>query len=474
MGDPKGFIKFKRKEAGYRPIEERIQDYYEVEVLLSDDERKIQASRCMDCGVPFCHWSCPIGNIMPEWQDSIFHGNWEEAYAILNETNNFPEFTGRICPALCEASCVLAKSDEAVTIRHNEWTVAEKAFELGYVKPDTSIVKNGKTIAVIGGGPAGLACCDMLVKMGYTVTLFEAESKVGGFMRYGIPDFKLEKRIIDRRIDIMVQEGLIIKTDTLAGRDISVQELQSNFDAVCITIGARQPRDLNIEGRELKGIHFATEFLFQQNKACSGIPITDDELIRTLNRSVLVIGGGDTGADCVGTSIRQGARKVTQIEILPMPADRRTEADPWPLWPRILRSSSSHKEGCERAWNIQTKKFIGENGKLKKVIASKVEWKKDDKGNFTPVEIPDSEFEIKCDVALLAMGFVHPVHTGLVSDLGLELDPRGNIKTNAKFQTSVEKIFAGGDSRRGASLVVWAIKEGRDVAMNVDEFLRNK
>jgi len=470
MGDPTGFLKTNRKVAGYRPVEQRINDYSEVELHLSEDERKLQASRCMDCGVPFCHWACPVSNIMPEWQDKIFKGDWKEAWEMLQETNNFPEFTGRVCPALCEASCVLALNDEAVTIRQNELAVIEKAFELGLVKANPPKTRSGKKVAVIGGGPAGLAAADQLNKAGHMVTLFEGTDRVGGYLRYGIPDFKLEKSFIDRRLDIMKEEGVVFKTNSYVGRDVKINDIMKEYDAVCITIGAREARDLPIEGRELSGIHQALDYLTQQNKTCAGDKVCQDSLIAALDKNVLVIGGGDTGSDCVGTANRQGARKVTQIELLPMPSKTRTDSEPWPLWPRLHKTSSSHEEGCERLWCISSKKFIGENGKVKKVLACKVEWVNEN-GRFNMKEVPGSEFEIEADLVLLAMGFVHVVQKDFVNELGLKLDARGNIDTGADFKTSVDKVFAAGDANRGASLVVYAISEGRGAANAINEFL---
>jgi glutamate synthase (NADPH/NADH) small chain len=470
MGDPTGFLKTNRKVAGYRPVEQRINDYSEVELQLSEDERKLQASRCMDCGVPFCHWACPVSNIMPEWQDKIFKGDWKEAWEMLQETNNFPEFTGRVCPALCEASCVLALNDEAVTIRQNELAVIEKAFELGLVKANPPKNRSGKKVAVIGGGPAGLAAADQLNKAGHLVTLFEGTDRVGGYLRYGIPDFKLEKSFIDRRLDIMKEEGVTFKTNSYIGRDVKINDIMKDYDAVCITIGAREARDLPIEGRELSGIHQALDYLTQQNKTCAGDKVCQDTLIAALDKNVLVIGGGDTGSDCVGTANRQGARKVTQIELLPMPSKTRTDSEPWPLWPRLHKTSSSHEEGCERLWCISSKKFIGENGKVKKVLACKVEWVNEN-GRFNMKEVPGSEFEIEADLVLLAMGFVHVVQKDFVNELGLKLDARGNIDTGADFKTSVDKVFAAGDANRGASLVVYAISEGRGAANAINEFL---
>jgi len=471
MGNPRGFLDIRRKESGYRPVEERIQDYREVETELPEEIRKQQASRCMDCGVPFCHWACPIANIMPEWQDMIYRGDYKSAYEILQETNNFPEFTGRVCPALCEASCVLSINDDAVTIRNNELFVIEKAFKEGYVKPRPPETRTGKKVAVIGSGPAGLACADFLNKSGHTVVLFEAEDSVGGYLRFGIPDFKLDKSIIDRRVDILQKEGLIIKTGTKVTGDM-LSRMRNEYDAVCITIGAREPRDLNLPGRELKGIHFAMEYLAQQNKIVRGDNIPEKELIIALNKRVVVIGGGDTGSDCVGSANRQGAHSITQIEILPMPPEHRTESEPWPMWPKLHKTSSSHEEGCERHWNVLTKKFNGENGIVKSISAIQVEWYKDEKDNNRMREIQRSDFEIKADLVFLAMGFVHVEHE-LAKQLGLELNLSGNIAVDEDFMTNVRGVFAAGDSVRGASLVVRAISDGRGAASGIDKFLQS-
>lgn len=475
MGDPTGFLKVKRMESGYRPVEERIRDYGEVEKLLPEDDRRLQASRCMDCGVPFCHWACPVSNIMPEWQDAIYRDDWREAYDILQETNCFPEFTGRVCPAPCEASCVLAINDEAVTIRQNELAVIEKAFQEGYVRPRPPKSRNGKKVAVIGSGPAGLACGDRLNKKGYTVTVFESADSVGGYLRFGIPDFKLDKNIIDRRVNLLREEGLQIRTRTdVGGDDISIEDVQNDFDAVCLAIGARKARNLAVEGRELVGIHFALEYLVQQNRIVRGDRIYENDLIKALNKNVVVIGGGDTGADCVGTANRQGAKKITQIEILPEPPRRRSENEPWPLWPKLLKTSSSHEEGGVRMWNVLARRFTGEHGWVKKILASKVQWERDDNGKMKITEVPGSEFELEADLVLIAMGFEHVSHEGIVGSLNLRLDPKGNISVDDNFMTSVEGVFAAGDSFRGASLVVWAIQDGIRAADSIDRYLSGK
>jgi glutamate synthase (NADPH/NADH) small chain len=471
MGDPKGFINVKRREAGYRPVEERVNDYSEVEKHLPDDARRLQASRCMDCGVPFCHWACPVSNVMPEFQDRVYRGDWKGAYDILQETNNFPEFTGRVCPALCEASCVLAIGDDAVTIRQNELAVIEKAFSLGLVKPEPPLHRTGKTVAVIGGGPAGLACANLLNKAGHTVTLFESADSVGGYLRYGIPNFKLNKYVIDRRVNLLIEEGLIIKTGITVGKDIPVSGLRKEFDAICIAVGAREVRDLPIEGKNLQGIHLALDYLTQQNRVVKGDAIPEDDLIRAYDKNVVVIGGGDTGADCVGTAIRQGAKCVIQLELLPKPPEHRTGLEPWPLWPKLLKTSSSHEEGCDRLWNVSTKRFIGDQGVVKKLTVVEVEWTTGEDGRQVMTEVPGSEFELEADLVLIAMGFVHVVHAGLVRELEVELDARGNIKIDENCMTSVDGIFSAGDSSRGASLVVYAIQDGRQAADGINKYL---
>jgi len=460
-----------RKVAGYRPLNERIYDFGEVEQTLNEQDRKDQASRCMDCGVPFCQWGCPVKNNMPEWQDAIYRGKWQEAIDILHVTNNFPEFTGRVCPAPCEHACTLNIHEEPVTIRENEAAAAEKAFELGFIVPNPPKVRTDKKIAIIGSGPAGLACADLLNKWGHNVVVFEKDDAPGGLLRYGIPDFKLNKKIIDRRLDILIKEGLNIKTNTYIGIDVKGQDLLNEFDAICLTIGAMKPRDLSVEGRELKGIHFAMDYLTQQNKINSGKTIIDNEHINAKDKTVVVIGGGDTGSDCVGTAVRQGAKKVTQIEIMPKPPEKRTSDNPWPFWANVLRYSSSHEEGCERRWSLSTKKFIGKKGHVSKIEMVEVEWSRSN-GKMQMIEKPSSQILMDADLVLLAMGFVHCVHEGLVQELGLELDNKGNIKVNTAFQTNIPRIFAAGDSVMGASLVVRAIYQGRNLAKAVDSFLK--
>ena len=472
MGDPKGFMKVPRKDAGYRPVSDRISDYSEVEQTLNEEDRALQASRCMDCGIPFCHWGCPVGSKIPEWQDAIYRGRKDEAYFILHSTNSFPEITGRVCPAPCEKSCVLAIHDEAVTIRENECATVEQAFDAGIVKPNPPKIRTGKKVAVIGSGPAGLSAADLLNRAGHWVTVFEKNDAIGGLLRYGIPDFKLSKSVIDRRLLLFVEEGMIFKPNVNVGVDITKEELLKEFDAVVLAVGAEQPRDLPVEGRDLEGVYFAMDFLMQQNKKVAGKQIPENERILAKDKNVLVIGGGDIGSDCVGISIRQKAKSVTQIEILPKPADKRGENNPWPYWPNVLRTSSSHLEGCERRWSLNTKRFIGENGKLKQVEVVQVEWKRDASGRFLMSEIEGTTEILNVDLALLSMGFTQPVHLGLLDSLGVEYDARGNVKVSAQKQTSVDKIFAAGDAEKGASLVVHAIEAGKVAAKNVDEFLR--
>jgi glutamate synthase (NADPH/NADH) small chain len=474
MGDPRGFMTVQRKDGGYRPVNERIYDYGEVEQTLNLDDRLLQASRCMDCGVPFCHWGCPIGSKIPEWQDSLFRENYKEAYFILHSTNNFPEFTGRICPAPCEKSCVLSINNEAVTIRENECATVEQAFDRGLITANPPKTRTGKKVAVIGSGPAGLSAADLLNRAGHSVTVFEKNDAIGGLLRYGIPDFKLTKMVIERRLALFAEEGIQFKTNTNVGIDITKEELLTNFDAVILAIGAEQPRDLQVEGRELEGVYYAMDFLMQQNKVVAGKISDPDELLNAKGKKILVIGGGDTGSDCVGTSIRQQALKVTQIEILPRPAEKRELNNPWPYWPNTMRTSSSHNEGCERRWSLSTKRLIGENGKVKQAEVVTVEWEKDNNGRWIMNEVPGTIERIDTDMVIISMGFTQPVHSGLLNDLGIDYDQRGNIKVNDQKQTSVEKVFAAGDAEKGASLVVHAIQCGKIAAANVDVFLRKE
>ncbi|MDR2803997.1 MAG: glutamate synthase subunit beta [Treponema sp.] len=482
MGDPKGFLKVKRKVSGYRPVEERINDYSEVEEQLPEEERRAQASRCMDCAVPFCHWACPLSNVMPEYQDRVFRGDWAGAWALLQERHPFPEFTGRVCPALCEASCILGANDESVTIRQNELAVIEKAFEAGLVKPRPPKKRNGKRVAIVGGGPAGLSAAYFLNRSGFNITVYEADRSVGGYLRYGIPNFKLGKDFIDRRISVMMAEGVVFKTNTRIGsgryafgttgrgaETVDARKLETEYDLLLLTIGAREPRDISAPGRELSGIVQALDFLSLQNRTLA-TERDGFEPVTAFGKKVLVIGGGDTGSDCVGTANRQGAEKVTQIEVMPKPPKHRIPNQPWPLWPTLFKTSSSHQEGCERLWSVNTKAFCGENGRVSSVDACKVESVIE---NGRPVfkEVAGSAFKIEADLVLLAMGFTHVVQDGLVSDLALETDERGNIRTRGSFHTSNPKVWAAGDSRNGASLVVRALADGKAAAEAIIETL---
>ncbi len=459
-----------RKDAGYRPVNERIYDFGEVEQTLNQEDRKLQASRCMDCGIPFCHWGCPLGNKMPEWQDLIYKGKWKEGIENLHETNNFPDFTGRICPAPCEKSCVLALHEAPVTIRENECAVTEIGFTEGIIKPQPPKTRTGKKVAIIGSGPAGMAAAQQLNRKGHLVTLFEKDNSLGGLLRYGIPNFKLNKNIIDRRLNQLEEEGIIFKPNTEVGKHISGKEILKSFDAVCIAIGAGQPRNITPEGRDLKGIHFAMEFLSQQNQLIMGETVEAASLISAKDKHVLVIGGGDTGSDCVGTSIRQGAVKVTQIEIMPQPPVGKNPATPWPYYPTILKTSSSHEEGCTRKWSLNTKQFVGQNGQLTEVLVEEVEWVKDESGRMNMQPTGKTEV-IKADLVFLALGFTQPVHEGLLNELGVDYDARGNVAVDKTFKSSIDKVYATGDAAIGASLVVRAIALGRKVAEEIHKIL---
>lgn len=473
MGKPTGFLEFTRELPAKRLPRERIKDYKEFIERYSDEKLNQQAARCMDCGIPFCHHGCPLGNIIPEFNDAVYRKNWLEAYEILRSTNNFPEFTGRICPAPCEASCVLGINQPAITIEEIEKHIIEIAFDKGFVQPRKPIVRTGKKIAIVGSGPAGMAAAAQLNDAGHQVTVFERDDAPGGLLRYGIPDFKLEKWVIDRRIKIMEEEGIVFKCNANVGVDVSINDLLREYHAIVLAGGSTIPRDLEIPGREFKGVHYAMEFLTQQNKRISDKEIKEENILAT-DKNVVVIGGGDTGSDCVGTSNREGAVNVIQFELMPKPPDLRTDYMPWPTYPMTLKTSSSHEEGVERYWSIATKEFIGdENGKLKALKIVDLEWKFAQQGKPAGFEeVPDSERELPCDLALLAMGFVHPQHQGLLNELGVVLDERGNVNASEKtYQTNIAKVFTAGDMRRGQSLVVWAISEGRECARKVDEYL---
>lgn len=478
MGKSGGFLDITRKEKELRDVKERIKDFKDINKSLEDEYIKSQSARCMDCGVPFCHMACPVDNICPEWQDLVYNDEWERALEILHSTNNFPEFTGSVCPAPCEGSCTLGINDKSVTIKNIELAIVEKGFEKGWIKPKNSDMKTGKKVAVIGSGPSGLAAAQNLGRLGHEVTVFEKDERGGGLLTFGIPDFKLEKKVVERRIKQLENEGVIFRYNTEAGKDISIETLNNNFDAIILACGSKQPRDLGIKGREFKGIHYAMDFLVQQNRKNYGIDI-DKETINTKGKKVLVIGGGDTGADCVGTSVRGGAQSVTQIEIMDRPPAKRAENNPWPQYPLVLKISTSHEEAKNiygedpREWNILTKEFIDDgNGKLKGMKVAKTESFIDKNGHLNFKEIEGSDFIIEADIVFLAIGFTSPVYEGLIQSLNVDLDGKGNIKAEEnKFKTNVEKYFAAGDVRRGQSLVVWAIKEGRDAAKEVDKYL---
>jgi len=473
MGKPTGFLEFSRELPRKRPVKERLSDYREFVERYPAQKLNQQAARCMDCGVPFCHSGCPLGNIIPEFNDAVYRQSWREAYEILSSTNNFPEFTGRICPAPCESACVLGINQPAIVIEEIEKHIIEIAFEKGFVKAHKPNLRTGKKIAVVGSGPAGMAAAAQLNAAGHSVTVFERDDAPGGLLRYGIPDFKLEKWVIDRRIAIMEEEGVVFQCNAEVGVNVSINDLLRQYNAIVLAGGSTIPRDLQAPGRELKGVHFAMDFLKQQNKRVAGLSDTTEEPILAGGKHVVVIGGGDTGSDCVGTSNRHGAKSITQFELLPKPPENRTLQMPWPTYPMVLKVSSSHEEGCERQWAVSTKEFIGDgNGNLKALKIVDLEWKVGDNGRAQFTEVPGSAREIPCDLALLAMGFVHPQHEGLVNDLAVEKDDRGNVRATEKtYQTSIPKIFAAGDMRRGQSLVVWAISEGRECARKVDEFL---
>jgi len=471
MGKPTGFLEYQRRDRSYAPVDERLKHYHEFVRPLAEDELRRQGGRCMDCGTPFCHSACPVNNIIPDWNDQIYRGDPRTALATLQRTNNFPEVTGRICPAPCEAGCTLNLIEQPVTIKTIEHSIAERGWEEGWIEPQVAAHRSGKRVAVIGSGPAGLACAQQLARAGHDVAVYEKGAKIGGLLRYGIPDFKLEKFVIDRRIAQMRAEGVEFHPNSHVGVNVSVEKLMKNYHAVVMAIGSEVPRDLPVPGRELKGIHFAMDFLGQQNRRVGGEKVTSADILAT-GKHVLVIGGGDTGSDCIGTSNRQGAKSVTQIEILPMPPEHEEKLLTWPDWPMKLRTSSSHEEGINRDWAVSTKAFVGQNGHVTALKSVRVEWRTSNEGRPLMEALPNSDFEIKADLVLLAMGFVHPEEKGAVGELKLALDPRGNLKANTDdYRGSVDKVFCCGDARRGQSLVVWAIREGRQCARAVDEYL---
>ena len=476
MGKPTGFIEYPRQERSYAPAADRVTHFKEFVIPLSDDDLGVQGARCMDCGIPYCHSGCPVNNLIPDWNDLVYRGEWRAAVDVLHSTNNFPEFTGRICPAPCEASCTLNLDDAPVTIKTIEYSIVEKAWQEGWIQPQIARHKTGKRVAIVGSGPAGMACAQQLARAGHEVALYERQNRIGGLLRYGIPDFKLDKKVIDRRMAQMRAEGVAFHANTHIGVDMPASGLLEKFDAVVLTGGAEQPRDLPIPGRHLNGIHFAMDFLRSNSHRIQGDHVPDDEFISANGKQVVVIGGGDTGSDCIGTSIRQGAASVTQVEILPRPPEKEDKHTTCPHWPNKLRTSSSQEEGCERMWSVATKEFLHDGkGNLRALRCIKVSWDKDQQGNWKMSEVEDSEFELKAELVTLAMGFVHPVHEGMIKELGVELDPRGNVKGSTEgvdaYKTSIEGVFAAGDMRRGQSLVVWAIREGRQCARSVDEYL---
>ena len=464
MGKTSGFLEYTREVPERRPVDERVNDWLEIYNPFPEDKIRLQGARCMDCGIPFCHTGCPVSNIIPDWNDLVWHGRWREASRVLHSTNNFPEFTGRICPAPCEAACVLGINEPPVTIKNIEKTIVDRAWDEGWILPEPPPYKTGKSVAVVGSGPAGLAAAQQLARAGHAVTVFEKADRIGGLLRYGIPNFKMEKHLIDRRIDQMRAEGVEFIVNSHVGQDIRSDELRSRFDAVVLAAGAEYPRDLRVPGRELKGIHFAMDFLPQSNKACHGDTVVDQ--ILATGKRVVIIGGGDTGADCLGTSHRHKAAHISQFELMPKPPDERSPQTPWPLWPMQLRVESSHEEGGLRDWSVSTVRFSGdEDGNVRKLHGVRV-------GAPPKFEtIANSEFEMDVDLVLLAMGFTGPVRGGLLDALGVALDARGNVATDQKYMSSVPGVFAAGDARRGQSLVVWAIAEGRRAARSVDEFL---
>ncbi|MDP6635046.1 MAG: glutamate synthase subunit beta [Phycisphaerae bacterium] len=473
MGKPTGFMEYQRIEASHRPVNERVGDYFEINLPMSEEEMNQQAARCMDCGIPFCHgYGCPVANRIPEFNDLVYQGRWRQACEMLHSTNNFPEITGRLCPAPCEASCTLNINNDAVSIKQIEFEIVERGFASGWIEPVIPDRKTGKRVAVVGSGPAGLAAAQQLARAGHEVVVFEKDCKIGGLLRYGIPDFKLDKKIIDRRLEQMHAEGVEFQTDVIIGKDLSLKYLRQQFDAICLTIGAGQPRDLGVSGRGLENIHFAMEYLAQQNRVNSGEGIGDEKQISARDRVVVVIGGGDTGSDCVGTAIRQGAREVHQFEILPQPPEGLDPTAPWPMWPKILRTSTSHEEGCQRRWGILTKRFMGVGERVSQLRGCEVTWTQS-RGKWKMAEVPGSDFRMDADLVLLAMGFLHVVREGLVEKFGLQCDSNGNLVVDEDFQTSEPGVFSAGDSVSGASLIVRVIAAGRAAAAAINCYLQD-
>ena len=471
MGKPTGFLEIEREVAPSRAVEERLKDYREIYLDVPDEKLRAQGARCMDCGVPFCHSGCPLGNIIPDWNDLVYRNRWREALVRLHATNNFPEFTGRLCPAPCEGSCVLGINAKPVTIKQIELAIVEHGFEQGWIAPEPPISRTGQRVAVVGSGPAGLAAAQQLNRAGHLVTVFERADRIGGLLRYGIPEFKMEKRILDRRLKLMAAEGITFRAGANVGENVPVDEVRRSFDALLLTGGATLPRDLKVPGRELDGIYFAMEYLPLQNRRCEGEAVPPERFISAEGKRVVIIGGGDTGADCLGTAHRQGARSVHQFELLPAPPQERAWDNPWPLWPNIFRTSSAHEEGGAREFCISTKCFCGSNGRVTGLRGVRVEFHSDGKGGQSMREVPGSEFELDADLVLLAMGFLGPEKTGMLAQLGVTLGPRGNVAVNDDKMTAIPGVFAAGDMARGQSLVVWAIWEGRQAAKGIDRFL---